>query len=616
MLKIIDNPRRDPRFASFNLKIEAYNQAIEADNLADARQLLQEIHYFQQELTNLALDSLFDPRSVPGNLKAIFDWNGVSEELMHLTKTDKMPVSPLSTEVLLNTLTGIPEAPRVIQQWREDVGPTLFGSVINAVSFLWGSTRNPQIDRYITELLTLHDTHGFASLNYFYGLQQVKVELLHAINFSTLLPAELLQYQSLLNQINGQINEVIDAVPILVSRYAEHESIASSLRQDFQTASPDNKEKIFKIFMGADFNKPIDANSEPEMSEEDIAKHNEAMATNKASVHEILPNLEGVYVHKISSANNKTWLLQKDETKEQTVLRVEQPNPATLIHRLRTTQVNEFLSQNYASCLSEYNCYPIVISEFAEGGDLRSNRKDQQETQTIEAARQQAIVDVGHMAQFCQAMIVQQAMHSDLKLSNFLLSDERKLFANDMKAFQTINADGNILARSAIVTLPFAPPEYKKSLATRHMSDGKPIELNADKFMSYQLGLALYDHLVLPSSPDWSEQALNFNHPVFDGATGKKLRVLIRVLTLENPDIRLGTGYALEQLEKLQGQSVKLHMALEVNDQPPSTSQLARTDFDIEEDEHRTTVPGPKEETQNVSPDFHGDDSSQTPKIH
>ena len=80
MLKIIDNPRRDPRFASFNLKIEAYNQDIEADNLADARQLLQDIHYFQQELTNLALDSLFDPRSVPGNLKAIFDWNGVSEE--------------------------------------------------------------------------------------------------------------------------------------------------------------------------------------------------------------------------------------------------------------------------------------------------------------------------------------------------------------------------------------------------------------------------------------------------------------------------------------------------------------------------------------------------------
>jgi hypothetical protein len=28
---------------------------------------------------------------------------------------------------------------------------------------------------------------------------------------------------------------------------------------------------------------------------------------------------------------------------------------------------------------------------------------------------------VGQMAQFCRAMIEQQAMHSDLKLSNFLL---------------------------------------------------------------------------------------------------------------------------------------------------------------------------------------------------
>ena len=615
MLKIIDNPRRDPRFTSFNLKIEAYNHAKETNNLAEARQLLQEIHYFQQELTNLALDSLFDPRSVPGNLKAIFDWNGVSEELMYLTKTDKMPVSPLSIEVLLNTLTGISETSKVIQQWREDVGPTLVGSVINAVSFLWGSGRNPQIDHYITELLTLHDTHGFASLNYFYGLQQIKAELLHNINFTTLPPTELVQYQSLLNQINGQISEVIQAVPVLASRYAEHESIALSLRQDFQTASPDNKEKFFKIFMGADFNMPIDAISESEMSAEEIEEHNEAMATNRATIHELLPNLEDVYVRKISSANNKTWLLQNDEIAEQTVLRVEQPNPATLIQRLRITPVNDFLSQNYATCLSENNGYPIVFSEFSKVGDLRSNRKSRQETQTSEEVRQHAISDVGQMAQFCRAMIEQQAMHSDLKLSNFLLSDKRKMFANDMKAFQTINADGNILARNAIVTPPFAPPEYKKSLLTRHMSDGKPIELNADKFMSYQLGLALYDHLVLPKSPDWSEQALDFNHPVFDGATGKKLQTLIKVLTLENPDTRLGTRYALEQLEKLQGQSVKLHMTLQVSEQPPSTSQLAPTDLDLEEDEHSTTVPGPKKEIQNEGSGVDDDDPSQTPKI-
>ena len=182
-----------------------------------------------------------------------------------------------------------------------------------------------------------------------------------------------MQYQSLLNQINGQISEVIQAVPVLASRYAEHESIALSLRQDFQTASPDNKEKFFKIFMGADFNMPIDAISESEMSAEEIDEHNEAMATNRATIHELLPNLEDVYVRKISSANNKTWLLQNDEIAEQTVLRVEQPNPATLIQRLRITPVNDFLSQNYATCLSENNGYPIVFSEFSKVGDLRSN---------------------------------------------------------------------------------------------------------------------------------------------------------------------------------------------------------------------------------------------------
>jgi len=71
----------------------------------------------------------------------------------------------------------------------------------------------------------------------------------------------------------------------------------------------------------------------------------------------------------------------------------------------------------------------------------------------------------------------------------------------------------------------------------------------------------------------------------------------------------------LEQLEKLQGQSVKLHMTLQVSEQPPSTSQLAPTDLDLEEDEHSTTVPGPKKEIQNEGSGVDDDDPSQTPKI-
>lgn len=613
MLEIIDNPKRDPRFTRFNLKIEAYHHALENGNMSEARQLLQEIHYFQQELINLALDSIFDPRSVQGNLKAIFDWSGISEEWSHVTTDKKIPVSLLSTEMLLNELTGIPNAPNIIQQWREEVGPSWVGSVLNAVSFLWATRRSPQIDQYIQNLLMLHDANGFSSLNYFYGLQQVKHQLLHTINFTTLTSSELVQYQNLLNQINGQINEVIRDVPILTSRYVTHGSIALALRQDFQKASQDNKEQISRIFQSADFNKPIDASSDPGMSEESIAEYNEQMAKNKSYIYETLPNMDSMYVRKISSANNKTWLLQNDLLKELIVLRVEQPNPASLIQRLRATPVNEFLSQTFATCLSEYNPYPIVISEFSLVGDLRSNRKEQQESQENSEVLQKAISDIGQMAQFCQTMLAQQAMHSDIKLSNFLLAEENKMFVNDMKAFKAINPEGKILAKGTIVTLPFAPPEYKKSLLTWHVDAGKPIELDADKFMSYQLGLALYDYLVLPSSPDWSEQALNFDYPVFASPTGKKLQSLIKLLTLENPQERASTQYALVQLEKLQSQSAKLHTILLVSGQPPGTGALTPTDLDREEEEHTVKTQELKVANQPIAAD--SQDDTQHPPI-
>lgn len=618
MMQIIENPKRDPRFTGFNLKIEAYNHAMENGNQAGARQLLQEIHYFQQELTNLALDSLFDPRSVRGDLKAIFDWNGVAEELPHWTDPKKIPVSPLSTEQLLNTLTGIPDAPAVIEQWRSESDPTLVGSVFNAVSFLWGYTRNPQIDQNIKELLVLHDTHGFASLNYFYGLQKVKQQILHTINFIILSAADLTQYQTLLNQINGQINEVIRSIPVLASRYASHDAIALPLRQDFQIASQEKKEDISRVFLSADFNQSMDISSEPDMSEEDIADYNETMAKNKASIHQALPSLDNLYVRKISSANNKTWLIQQDELGEQTVLRVEQPSPASLIQGLRATPVNEFLAQTYATCLHEYNPYPIVISEFSPNGDLRSNRIELQETQKNEDVLQHAIADIGQMAQFCKVMLEQQAMHSDLKLSNFLLRSPNTIFINDMKAFKTINTEGNILARDTIVTPPFAPPEYKKSELSRHMVDGKQIELNADKFMSYQLGLALYDHLVLPTNADWSEKALDFNHPVFTSPTGKKLQTLIKLLTLEYPKNRMGVQDALNQLEKLQSQSAKLYMALQVSDQPPSTGILEPTHLEqVEEVGHKTVHDRNNTHANDpTNTDSHDEDSvNQHPKI-
>lgn len=568
MLSFIDNPKKSPHFAQFNAKIQQYNLAIENQNLSEALLLLQEIHFFQQQLTTLALDNLFDPSINPG-LRGIFDWKGVSQELTHWLDKDDIPISALMLEMTFNRLTGISDVNQTVNLWRSQSEPSWFDNI----SFLWGSVKNPKIDNYIKDLLNLHDEHGSASLNYFYGLQKVKFQLLQTINLESLSAAELIPYQTLLKQINGQLNAVILNVPTLRDRYTSHETISRPLRKDLENASPDQKERIAAIFSSVDFNQPPEPELTSEMDAEELAEYSEQMMKNKEEIQGILPNLQHMYVHKISSANNKTWILQQDEIGERTALRVEQPSPAGLIQRLRASPVNEFLSQTYATCISEYNPYPILISEFAEMGDLRSHRKDMSKFNKEGVILQQAVKDIGKMAEFCAEMLEQGAMHPDLKLSNFLLSADHRIFINDMKAFKSVNEAGKILARDTIVTPPFAPPEYQKSLALRHKNEGTPIELDADKFMSYQLGLALYDHLVLPSDPEWSTRKLDFSYPIFQSPQGKKLQTLIKLLTLENPDNRLGIQYAIKQLAELQKPLAKLHMTLQVKTLPSDNGE-------------------------------------------
>lgn len=571
MLTVIANPKKDKRLHLFNTKIEYYNEAAKNNQLADALLLLQEIYYFQQHLTTLALNSLFDP-STDKWLRGIFDWTGIRQELTQWLEPDQLPISTLSTEMAFNTLTGISDVTQTMQLWREQIQPTWY----DTVSFLWGSTRNQEIDQYIQDLLNLHDEYGFNSLNYYYGLQKIKTQVLHTINFSTLSSAELIPYQTLLKQINGQINAIILEIPVLRTRYMQHQSIALGLREDIDHATPDQKERISFLFSANDFNQPIDPELADKMTKEDISDYSEQMRKHKEEIHGILPNLEALYIRKISSANNKTWVLQYEEIGERTVLRVEQPSPAILIQTLRTSPVNEFLAQNYVTCVSEYNPYPIIISEYSQDGDLRSNRKDSKKFKKEGPVLQQAVNDIGQMASFCELLLEQGAMFADIKLSNFLLSSQNHIFINDMKAFKSVDAEGNILARDTIVTPPFAPPEYQKSLTKHHMHEGKPITLNADKFMSYQLGLALYDHLVLPSDPEWStKKPLDFSHPIFESPQGKKLKTLIKLLTIENPETRKGISYAIQQLQALQKPSAKLHMALEVEKQIPGSGEVS-----------------------------------------
>lgn len=570
MLTVIANPKRNERFTRFNDKIEAYNLALQNQDTPLALQLLQELYFFKQHLHHLAMDNLFDPQLEAGDLKAIFDWQGIQEELAQWVPGGKVPLPGLSTEKLLNNLTSGPEAASsTIAAWKTQIQPSFIGTI----SFLWGGGSNQEVLAYITQLLMLHETPDPTGLNYFYGLQQVKTQLLHNINFGTLSATDIIQYRTLLNQINGQINEVIVNNSMLYSRYEHHATLAVDLRRNFESASADDKEAIFGILNSViNYTHTPNILEFPNMSEDDFLDFVTQVQTHQSTVRRVLPAFDERYVHKLAGTNNKTWLLQRDEIAESIVLRVEQPVHATLIQSLRETPVNEFLSQTYATHASEYNPYPFVLSEFAEGGDMRSHCSKNSHFLNDESRVQQAVSDLGQMANFCKSMLANGAMHSDLKLSNILRKANGQIIVNDMKAFGQVDATGKISVQGMVVTPPFAPPEYYAARKIQK-TNAPPMMLDADKFMSYQLGLALYDYLVLPETNEddelcWSQKPLDFTHPVFETPMGGKLRALIKLLTLPNSDNRKNLDYAIKQLEALQSQAVRLHICLNVTEKP------------------------------------------------
>lgn len=124
------------------------------------------------------------------------------------------------------------------------------------------------------------------------------------------------------------------------------------------------------------------------------------------------------------------------------------------------------------------------------------------------------------------------------------------MLISDQKSFESISQDGKLRKRDIGTTTKYAPPEY-------HAASGNDM-LDAEKFMSYQIGLALYDYLVLPGAPNalkekaWSEKALDFDKPIFKTQIGQRMQKLIEATTNPDPIERLGLAEASSQLQQIQ----------------------------------------------------------------
>ena len=91
--------------------------------------------------------------------------------------------------------------------------------------------------------------------------------------------------------------------------------------------------------------------------------------------------------------------------------------------------------------------------------------------------------------------------------------------------------------KGLVTTVPYSPPEFRQR-------DNK-VKLNAAAFMTYQLGVALYEYLVLPKvidspavTPWYYQSPLDFTNPIFASEAGEKIQTLIKQMTDPDPGKR------------------------------------------------------------------------------
>ncbi len=122
--------------------------------------------------------------------------------------------------------------------------------------------------------------------------------------------------------------------------------------------------------------------------------------------------------------------------------------------------------------------------------------------------------------------------------------------------------------------------------------------LDAEKLMSYQIGLALYDYLVLPEMPKdehekpWCEKTLDFEHPIFRTMLGPRVQALIEATTKPDPTERLGLLEAMKEVADIQvllkSQTVSMYARLGVmtdSVKGSTTEETESVDDSLEPDE-------------------------------
>ncbi len=246
--------------------------------------------------------------------------------------------------------------------------------------------------------------------------------------------------------------------------------------------------------------------------------------------------------------NNLNYILTINGWNKPFVFRIEDRFDFELEQTLHSNAVAKYFILDYAvfrekikeGNSSQYK--PVVLSQFANQGNL------EEVARRLKGGPERDIAPItvsyfSRLSDFCNKLIEAGAYHPDIKLGNFLVSDN-VLKVADRKTF--LNTE-NPLASKVRSTLFYSPDEYLECMSPRsgtYNQKARVTHINMPQFMAFQLGMALKEFLILTQldelpndfSDSTSSAASYFKSPLKQISN---LSLLVHELTRSDPKQRM-----------------------------------------------------------------------------
>ncbi|WED43917.1 serine/threonine-protein kinase [Legionella cardiaca] len=202
---------------------------------------------------------------------------------------------------------------------------------------------------------------------------------------------------------------------------------------------------------------------------------------------------------------NLSFVIPCGETDLKLVIRQEDRDNAANEQWLHSNKIARFFIKDYASFMKQYaveNGFiynPIAVSQYAKQGNLKKVAKKIPQDQSDMLVDKTQLY-FNQICEFCLELIESGFYHPDIKLTNFLVDDD-KVFISDRKSFQSEQQ----IKLAKIRTSPlYSPPELSRHVNNSHTtikSHAAKQTLDLVPFMAFQVGMALKSFLLGGRSP-------------------------------------------------------------------------------------------------------------------